>query len=305
MPTVTSCKDPSGIVSAAVLSLPTCIMKSSPPSSMTTSFPTLITMGGIAPADACSLPAILTKWRFYASHEGLDGSFIVNICSGKWLWKPPVSDWNLEWDIEPIPNPGGTWYHVPGCRQWIQLDCITSWIHRPTDYRWYLVEDTARPLQYACPPFPHQIDFNLAKLTLRWMNHKKGGSVAPCHVILVPAKPVESGCSLSPTHPHPMSYVVAVLSTMGGTASHCRTTFRQQRLTSWPPSRSIGWLANANGLVTTLVVDLGHPIRQMRPFPPTLNQQWGGLQCRLCPIPCWHKQKIGILVCIYLPPFNP
>jgi hypothetical protein len=82
-PTVTSSPDPSGIASVAVSSLPACIMKSSPPLSMTTSFPTLITMGGIAPADACPPPAILTKWHFYASHEGLDGSFMVNICSGK------------------------------------------------------------------------------------------------------------------------------------------------------------------------------------------------------------------------------
>ena len=31
--------------------------KSSPPSSVSTSFPTLVTMGGIAPADACPPPA--------------------------------------------------------------------------------------------------------------------------------------------------------------------------------------------------------------------------------------------------------
>jgi hypothetical protein len=76
---------------------------------------------------------------------------------------------------------------------------------------------------------------------------------------------------------------------------------------SRPPSGSIGRLANANGLVAALVVatDLGRPIRQMRPFPPTLNQQWGGLQHRLCPIPRQHKQTIGILICIYLPPSNP
>jgi hypothetical protein len=133
-PTVTSSPDPSGIASMAVLSSPACIMKSSPPSSMTTSFPILVMMGGISPADACLPPAILTKWRFYASHEGLDGSFMVNICSGKRLWQPPVLDWDLlEWDIELIPNPGGTWYHVPGSCRWIQLNCITSWIHCPTD----------------------------------------------------------------------------------------------------------------------------------------------------------------------------
>jgi hypothetical protein len=76
---------------------------------------------------------------------------------------------------------------------------------------------------------------------------------------------------------------------------------------SWPPSRSIGRLTNANGLVATLAVaaDLLRPIHQMRSFSPTLNQQWGGLQRRLCLIPRWRKQTIEILVCIYLPPSNP
>jgi hypothetical protein len=134
-PMATFSSELSGVMSAAVSSLPACVMKLSPLSSVMTSFPTLVTMGGIAPADACLLPAILTKWRFYASHEGSDGSFMVNICSGKRLWQPLILDWDfLEWDIEPIPNPGGTWYHVPGSHQWIQLDCITSWIHHPTDY---------------------------------------------------------------------------------------------------------------------------------------------------------------------------
>ena len=88
--------------------------KSSPPSSASTSFPTLDMMGGIAPADACPPPAILTKWRIYTSPEGLDGPFMVNLCSGKRLWQPPASDWDYEWDIEPIPNPEGTWYRDPG-----------------------------------------------------------------------------------------------------------------------------------------------------------------------------------------------
>jgi hypothetical protein len=92
-PMVTSSPDPSGIASMAISSLPACIMKSSPPSNVTTSFPTLVTMGGIAPADVCPLPAILTKWCFYASHKGSDGSFMVNICSGERFWQPPVLDW--------------------------------------------------------------------------------------------------------------------------------------------------------------------------------------------------------------------
>jgi hypothetical protein len=100
--------------------------KSSPPSSALTSFPTLVTIGGIAPADACPPPAILTEWRFYTSPEGLD--FMVNLCSGERLWQPPASDWDYEWDIEPIPNPKGTWYPVPGSRRWVQFDVITSWI---------------------------------------------------------------------------------------------------------------------------------------------------------------------------------
>ena len=102
--------------------------KSSPPSSALTSFPTLVTIGGIAPADACPPPAILTDWRFYTSPEVLDGYFMVNLRSGERLWQPPDSDWDYEWNIEPIPNPDGTWYRVPGSRRWVQFDVITSWI---------------------------------------------------------------------------------------------------------------------------------------------------------------------------------
>jgi hypothetical protein len=52
VPVMTS-SDPSGVASAAVLSSPACVMKSSPPLTVTTSFPTLVRMGGIAPADVC------------------------------------------------------------------------------------------------------------------------------------------------------------------------------------------------------------------------------------------------------------
>jgi hypothetical protein len=157
-------------------------------------------MGGIAPDDACPPPAVLTEWRCYAHHESPGGSFIVNLCSGKQLWQPPASDWDvLEWDIEYSPNPEGTWYRVPGSRRWVHVDYITSWIHLPTKYHWYFVEDTAQPIACACPPLPHQIEFILAKLTLRQMTHNKRGSVA---------KPVESGRYLSPTPPHPIPYVL-------------------------------------------------------------------------------------------------
>ena len=133
-------------------------------------------MGGIVPADACLPPAILTEWRFYTSPEGLDGSFMVNLRSGEQrLWQPPASDW--DYGIEPIPNPEGTLYRVPGSRQWVQFDVITSWIHLPTGYNWYLVEDTARPIS-ACPSLPHQIELILAKLTLRRMILPKRGGVA-------------------------------------------------------------------------------------------------------------------------------
>ena len=47
-PTVTSSPGPSGIASMAILSLPACVVKSSPPSTVTASFPTLVTMGGIS-----------------------------------------------------------------------------------------------------------------------------------------------------------------------------------------------------------------------------------------------------------------
>ena len=83
-PTVTSSPGPPGGASAAVLSSPACVMKSSTPSTATTSFPTLVMMGGVAPADACPPPAILIKWCCYSSHKpGSGGSFMVNICSSR------------------------------------------------------------------------------------------------------------------------------------------------------------------------------------------------------------------------------
>ena len=132
---------------------------------------------------------------------------MVNLRSGEQLWQPPASDWDvLEWDIEYTPNPKGTWYRVPGSRRWVHLDSITSWIHRTTEQHWYLVEDAARPLS-ARPPLPHQIEFILAKLTLRRMTTNKGGSVAT---------PDKSGRYLSPDPPHPLSYMGALLSPRGG-----------------------------------------------------------------------------------------
>jgi hypothetical protein len=81
------------------------------------------------------------------------------------------------------------------------------------------------------------------------------------------------------------------------TSRHC-TSFRQQRLTSRPLSRSIGRLADTNSLVAALVITtyLRRPIRQMRPLPPALNRQWGGLHCQLCPISCRRERTIRLLV---------
>ena len=132
---------------------------------------------------------------------------MVNLRSGERLWRPPDSVWDPEWDIAYKPNPEGTWYRVPGSRRWVLLDTITCWIHRPTAHRWKLVEDTAQPITCARPPLPHQIEFILAKLTLRRMTNNKRGSVA---------RPDKSGRSLSPNPPHPMSYVGALLSPREG-----------------------------------------------------------------------------------------
>ena len=170
--------------------------KSSPPSIVSTSFPTLVTMRGIAPADACSPPAILTEWRLHTSHEGLDGTFMVNFCSGKRLWQPPASDWDYaSWDIEPIPNPTGTWYRVPGSRRWVLFDVITSWIHRPTAHRWFLAEDTAQPIACARPPLPIQ-----AHLASDDPQHKgeccKAGCIGALHQSHPPSPYVLCGCNI-------------------------------------------------------------------------------------------------------------
>jgi len=90
------------------------------------------------------------------------------------------------------------------------------------------------------------------------------------------------------------------------TSCRCKSS-RQQRLTSRPLPRSIGWLADTNGLIAALVIAtyLGRPTRQRRPLPPTLNRQWGGLHRRLCPISRRLERTIGLLVRIYLTPSNP
>jgi hypothetical protein len=274
--------DPAHSTSNGSLPTPSPPSKSSrPPSNISTSFPTLVTMGGIAPVGACPPPAVLTDWRIYACHDSPGGPNMVNLRSGEKLWPPPASVWDLiEWDIVYSPHP--TWYRVPESRRWVHLDFRTSWIHLPTKYEWYLVEDTARPV-CARPSLPHQTELILAKFTLRRMTlPKRGGD----------ATPVASGRSFSPTLPHPKSYMSALLSTLGRTASRRHTSFSRQQLTCRPPSRSNRRLADANGLGAALVdaTDLGHPIHQTRPFPPNLYQQWGGQQCRLRPIIRRHER---------------
>jgi hypothetical protein len=66
---------------------------------------------------------------------------------------------------------------------------------------------------------------------------------------------------------------------------------------SRPLSRSIGRLTDTNGLVAALVIATypGRPIRQIRPLPPTLNRQWGGL-LRQGQLSCRREQTIGLLV---------
>jgi hypothetical protein len=81
---------------------------------------------------------------------------MVNLPCGNKLWQPPASVWDdLEGDVVYSPHPEGTWYRVPGSRQWVHLDFIASWIHLPTKYEWHLVEDTVRPV-CARPSLPHQ-----------------------------------------------------------------------------------------------------------------------------------------------------
>ena len=79
------------------------------------------------------------------------------------------------------------------------------------------------------------------------------------------------GASLPPQPPSPLLLWPSLLPPPPPTP---RQSFSRHRLTTWPPSRSIRWLADANGLVAALVdaTDLGPPVLQMRPFPPPLYQ---------------------------------
>ena len=266
------------------------LKSSRPPSSVSTSFPTLVTMGGIAPNDACLPPAVLTEWRCYACHDSPGGSNMANLCSGEQLWQPPASDWDiLEWDIAYSPNPEGTWYRVPGSRRWVHLDYVTSWIHLPTKYTWCLVEDMARPL-CARPSLPHQIELILTKFTLRRMIlTKRGGD----------ATPVASGRSLSPTLPHPMSYVGAILSTLGG---DCQPSSQVLQSTTANESAAIALHQTACQRKQPRcrpsrcnVPRAPNPADEAIPSHPLPTM--GGHQCRLQPILSWRVQTIEILVC--------
>ena len=115
--------------------------KSSSPSSVSTSSPTLVTMGGIAPADACPPPAILTEWRLYTSHEGLNGSFMVKIfaaANGFGNHRLRIGIMNGILSQSQIPRARGTVFQVPANG--------FSLMFRPTAHCWYLVEDTAQPI---------------------------------------------------------------------------------------------------------------------------------------------------------------
>jgi hypothetical protein len=112
--------------------------KSTSPSSLSTSFPTLVTMGGIVPADACPPPAILTDWRFYTSPEGLDGTFMVNLCSGKRLWHHRLRIWVMIGILSQsqIPRAHGTVSQVPADGFSLMKSQVGSIFQRDTTGTW-------------------------------------------------------------------------------------------------------------------------------------------------------------------------
>jgi hypothetical protein len=133
------------------------------------------------------------SWLIFAAANGF---------GNHWLW---IGVMNGILSQSQIPRARGTVSQVPADGFSLMLSQVGSIFQRDTTGTWYLVEDTARPIS-ARPSLPHQIDLILAKLTLRRMILTKRGGVAT---------PVKSGRSLSPTLPHPMSYVGAILSTIG------------------------------------------------------------------------------------------
>jgi hypothetical protein len=96
------------------------------------------------------------------------------------------------------------------------------------------------------------------------------------------------------TPPRPMTYVGAVLSTMGG--STCATS-----LALAPPAipspivdsqlRMVRQCARPC-LVVALVAAtvLAHPVLLTRSYPPNHTQCWGGFLCQLRPLPRWGEQ---------------
>ncbi len=92
--------------------------------------------------------------------------------------------------------------------------------------------------------------------------------------------------------PHPMTYVDAVLSTMGG--STCRNSLALAPLALTLPTvdgqlRMVcqcAWPCCCTGCRHRPCA----PSPPERSYPPTLTQCWGGFLPQLRPLPCWREQ---------------
>jgi hypothetical protein len=154
--------------------------------------------GGDSTYGACPPLAILTKLRCNASQEGLDGSFMVNIHSGKRLWQPAVSDWDfLEWDIEPFPNLKGTWYHVPGSHRWVHFITITQRITPVvlpcrTPLSWCRRESYHNAMQQAQQDCIYTNQCNWAILFVPSMSSDHGSETVMYEITTLPLYPKKS-----------------------------------------------------------------------------------------------------------------
>ena len=127
----------------------------------------------------------------------------------------------------------------------------------------------SRPYHQSGGPHPHEISLEEGEGACSPDNVNTSYTIS-AHMMMTPSMVPSS----SPSPPCPISYASVVLSSMGGALSRRRLSFQQQRHTSRPPLHFVQGLTDASGVVAALVnaMYLGHPIHQIRPFPPTLYQ---------------------------------
>ncbi len=142
---------------------------------------------------------------------------------------------------------------------------------------------TIRRIRVECPLLAAPLDAILTEIEHDDIAHEAG---APATITS------PHPAAMLSTPPRPITYVGAVLSTMGGAIAQCSLLWHRwlyHRLLSMATSQRY---AGAPDLVVALVATtiLVRPVLLMRSYPPTLIQLWRGFQCQQTHRTCWQEQ---------------